>query len=62
MAGALIPIGPPPEMSPVWKTSRIRELFREHMICKHNKFEFYIPVNVLIRELVGGIAKTYGGE
>ena len=51
-----------PELSPVWKISRIRELFREHMICKHNKLEFYIPVNVVIRELVGGIEKTHGGE
>ena len=26
------------ELSPVWKMSRIRELFQEHIICKHNKF------------------------
>ena len=52
-----------PEVSPVWKTSRIRELFWEHMICKHNKFEFYISVNVVIPELVGGIEKkTHRGE
>ena len=43
------------DLSPVWKTSRIWELFWEHMICKHSNFEFYIPVNVVIRELVGGI-------
>ena len=36
--------------------------FWEHIICKHNKFKFYIPVNVVIRELVGGIEKTHGGE
>ena len=46
------------ELSPVWKISRIRE----HMICKHNKLEFYIAVNVVIWELVGGIEKTHGGE
>ena len=50
------------ELSPVWKTSQIWELFREHMICMHKKFEFYIPVNVVIRELVGSIEKTHGGE
>ena len=50
------------ELSPVWKMSRIWELFREHIICKHNKFKFYIPVNVVIRELVGGIGKTHGRE
>ena len=26
------------EVSPVWKMLRIRELFREHIICQHNKF------------------------
>ena len=51
-----------PELSPVWKTSRIRELFREHMICKHKKFEFYIPVNVVIRELVGALKKHMEGN
>ena len=28
------------EMSPVWKMLRIRELFREHMRNKHNKWKF----------------------
>ena len=51
-----------PEVSPVWKTSRIRELFWEHMICKHNKFEFYISVNVVIWELVEGIKKHMEGN
>ena len=46
----------------MWKTSRIRELFREHMICKHKKFEFYIPVNVVIRELVGALKKHMEGN
>ena len=32
--------------------------FREHMIYYHNKFEFYIPVNFVILELVGGIKKN----
>ena len=50
------------ELSPVWKMSRIWELFWEHIICKHNKFKFYISVNVVIRELVGGIGKTHGRE
>ena len=29
-----------PEMSPVWKMLRIRELFREHMRNKHKKWKF----------------------
>ena len=45
------------ELSPVWKASQIRELFREHMICKHYKFKFYIPVNVVMWALAGGIEK-----
>ena len=31
------------------------ELFRKHMICKHNKLKFHISVNVVIQELAGGI-------
>ena len=31
------------------------------MICKHNKFEFYISVNVVIWELVEGIKNTWRG-
>ena len=50
------------ELSPVWKTSQIRELFREHMICKHKKLEFYVPVNVGSQEIVGGIKKTHGNS
>ena len=46
------------ELSPVWKMSRILEFFWEHIICEHNQFKFYVPVNVVIRKLVGGIEKT----
>ena len=49
--GQTLPNATPPvgktELSPVWKTSRIREIFWERMIGKHEKFEIYIPVNVV---------------
>ena len=50
------------ELSPVWKMSRILELFREHIIRKHNKFKFISLWMLWFGSWLGALEKHMEGN